>query len=94
MLIILAWLKAPKTHKEAKAAEEKDETIEKLRMQLKEVVSGQCHWQSEVKVERTSFRKYGSDFILISSLIKVKIHWYYIYIHLIYENQFRVCIVS
>lgn len=94
MLIILAWLKAPKTHKEAKAVEEKDETIEKLRMQLKEVVSGQCHWQSEVKVERTSFRKYGSDFILISSLIKVKIHWYYIYIHLIYENQFRVCIVS
>ncbi|XP_061187392.1 kinesin-like protein klp-3 [Saccostrea echinata] len=30
------WLKAPKTHKEAKAAEEKDETIEQLRQQLKE----------------------------------------------------------
>ncbi|XP_048738988.1 kinesin-like protein klp-3 isoform X2 [Ostrea edulis] len=30
------WLKAPKTHKEAKAVEEKDESIEKLRMQLKE----------------------------------------------------------
>ena len=37
---ILAWLKAPKTHHEAKAAEQKDETIEKLRSQLKEVVSG------------------------------------------------------
>lgn len=44
MFNILAWLKAPKTHKEAKAVEEKDDTIEKLRIQLKEVVSGQCHW--------------------------------------------------
>ncbi|XP_052678173.1 kinesin-like protein klp-3 isoform X2 [Crassostrea angulata] len=41
------WLKAPKTHKEAKAVEEKDDTIEKLRMQLKEV-------EESLKHERTA----------------------------------------
>nr|XP_022302064.1 kinesin-like protein klp-3 isoform X1 [Crassostrea virginica]XP_022302065.1 kinesin-like protein klp-3 isoform X1 [Crassostrea virginica] len=41
------WLKAPKTHHEAKAAEQKDEMIEKLRMQLKEV-------EESLKQERTA----------------------------------------
>lgn len=62
--VIIAWLKAPKTHKEAKAAEEKDETIDKLRMQLKEAVSGQCHWQLKVKVKKKHCENMVYDQIL------------------------------
>lgn len=40
MFNILVWLKVFKIYKEVKVVEEKDDIIEKFRMQLKEVVSG------------------------------------------------------